>query len=83
MAGPNLTPVRGRGRPSDAARADMADMEAAVIRDEARAHVARMRLSLQRGFWQTDEFRPVHKRLLNEVDAFARKLVDDGEGQAA
>lgn len=58
------------------------DIEAAVMREEARAHVRRMRLSLQRSFWSEWPFTAVKRSLLDEIEIYARK-VDDTPERAA
>jgi hypothetical protein len=54
-------------------------IEVAVIRTEAQAHVARMRLHLQRSFWTSEPFAAVKRSLLGEVESYARKVSDEGE----
>lgn len=60
-------------------QAEEAEIEATVIREEAQAHIARMRMSLQRRFWDADAFAPVKRALLAEVERYERRISNGGE----
>lgn len=83
MAGkkPRLTLIAGQGMTQRAVAEETA-MELAVVREEAHAHLARMRLTLQRSFWSDEVFAAVRRPLLAELDRYERQLAVD-EGRAA
>lgn len=63
-------------------RADNAEMESTVLRDEALAHVRRMRLALQLRLFDEYPFSVVRRTLLADIDKFARKFEDTPERAA-
>lgn len=73
MSRPSLRVVDGLRE-----RAQDAEMETTVMRDEARAHIARMRLTLQMRFWDAEPWSAVRRPLLAELDRYARKFDEKG-----
>lgn len=67
---PSLRLLRGRGMTPDA-RADEAEMEAAVLRAETLASARRMRFVLMTSVWDA-----ARKPLLHELDRIERRLAD-------
>lgn len=69
------------GRPERFDDVDAA-MELDAVREDAHAHIARLRLAMQQTFWSNPEIARMHRVVLRELERFDAQITGS-EGRAA